>query len=178
MFQTFNPGIYAYFEFREGGRFSTRDRSRSQTPVPPESAREKRVVWKNKNDLCRCVFYARKISTVQIAGLDKCSNFHFTCLSNLGGEIHIQMPNQKADAAIGPKKTELQLALIWQFGGPIRALVFDLAIGFKWISIQMTETYEVEIVALWALVPPPVRYGNIRNWWHLNGPVFRLLLQL
>ena len=67
------PGIRsADFDFRERGRFSTRDRSRSQMPVPPESAREKRVAWKKEeNDLCRCVFYARQISTLQLAGLDE-----------------------------------------------------------------------------------------------------------
>ena len=35
-------------EFRQRYRSSTRDRSRSQTPIPPESARDRRVVWKQK----------------------------------------------------------------------------------------------------------------------------------
>ena len=57
------------------------------------------------------------------------SNFHFVCPGNLDGEIQIQMPNQKANVVIGPKQ-KLQLAFDLVFGGPIRALVFNLAIGF------------------------------------------------
>ena len=50
------------FEFRERDRSSTRDQSRSQTPIPPESARDRCFVWKKKNDLCRRVFCVFKLA--------------------------------------------------------------------------------------------------------------------